>query len=607
MSWPAAIEYRDALQHPARVFALPELRSCRVETNHLGVPRPRSGASAQVYKFFSHSGVVAVRVFLYPNEQREARYHALSEHLAGVRANCLVGFRYHPQGITIDRGKYPVLTMDWADGVSLGEWLRLKMEKGDIAAVRNMAGRWADMMNELREARIAHGDLQHDNVLVVGDTLKLVDYDGMCVPSLVGQEAFENGKPAYQHPRRVEQRLSLELDHFSAWIVWLALRATAAEPRLWQKYVQKTDNENLLFTEQDLVDPGLSSLWRELMASPDLDVRAWAGRLHATLPKQPFEQIPVFDPGGRRERERALEQFLAVLGSGREAEIVAVWNRLEQAGGHPDAEPHRQRVLLAEERSECLTKLRTIPTHLPADEQDRLWLATWDETLLADCAEAVVLRVRWEKSRDRTEAWKTLEHTLSTKDVARVAAAAAHPLLAGYPPVEEAQPRIREIVERGPRLQQLLERVERRDPSTFDAAEARTCLRDSRDFFGIHREQIASPRRTWPIAPARLFPAHPPLQLVEEGRAIRVRWTWRSLSELRCCLLAVGCFRTPADAPRLVRVEEADYRRGVGGFLIPVPAGLAEISITVWPILNLGWIELAGEPLYLGPLSLREG
>ena len=39
--------------------------------------------------------------------------------------------------------------------------------------------------------------------------LKLVDYDGMCVPALVGRRNLEFGVAPYQHPRRNGERNSL--------------------------------------------------------------------------------------------------------------------------------------------------------------------------------------------------------------------------------------------------------------------------------------------------------------------------------------------------------------------------------------------------------------
>ena len=58
---------------------------------------------------------------------------------------------------------------------------------------------------------VAHGDLQHGNVLLVPGAsanslaVKLIDYDGMCVPALAGSKSGEVGHPAYQHPQRLRE------------------------------------------------------------------------------------------------------------------------------------------------------------------------------------------------------------------------------------------------------------------------------------------------------------------------------------------------------------------------------------------------------------------
>src|SRR5262249_54142462 len=155
---------------------------------------------------------------------------------------------------------YPTLTMTWVKGATLGEWIRQTVERKvpDLDAVRKMSASWAALVEQLQNTKITHGDLQHDNVMVVGDAPVLVDYDGMCVPALDPPapngklEQLEFGKPAYQHPARPDQRLSGNLDHFSAWVILIALRAIAADPALYVKHVLKTDNENLLFTPFDM-------------------------------------------------------------------------------------------------------------------------------------------------------------------------------------------------------------------------------------------------------------------------------------------------------------------------------------------------------------------
>ena len=52
----------------------------------------------------------------------------------------------------------------------------------------------------------------------------------MCVPALAGRPNMETGLAPYQHPQRNEQTLlSLNLDHFSALVIYVALRARDPE------------------------------------------------------------------------------------------------------------------------------------------------------------------------------------------------------------------------------------------------------------------------------------------------------------------------------------------------------------------------------------------
>ena len=44
--------------------------------------------------------------------------------------------------------------------------------------------------------------------------------------------------------------MSLAQGDFSGWIIWIALRAIAADPGLWDRYVVRPGNENLLFAAE---------------------------------------------------------------------------------------------------------------------------------------------------------------------------------------------------------------------------------------------------------------------------------------------------------------------------------------------------------------------
>lgn len=299
MGWPTQADYRDALQNPDAVFTHRGLKTSRAEVNKLGVPRARSGAFASVYKMEGPNGTLALKLFNFASADRERRYKAVEDHFRALdkgpgRPPCLVSCKYDPKGIRLGNDWYPVQTMDWVKGHSLAEWLRQAVGRKDKVGLRAAADAWADVLDQLRAAKIAHGDLQHDNVMVVQGELKLVDYDGMCVPGLEGADQLEFGKPAYQHPGRADQKLNLGLDHFPAWVILVALRAFAADLTLYDRFVTKLDNENILFREEDLKDPKQSTLWPVLLKSADREVARWAEALWACVPR-PFATIPRFE------------------------------------------------------------------------------------------------------------------------------------------------------------------------------------------------------------------------------------------------------------------------------------------------------------------------
>lgn len=303
-SWPTQSDYKDALQNPDTAFRDPELQASEAERSPMGVPRARSGAFASVYKMLRGPNAIALKLFNFPNEDRASRYQAVSDYLKKLGAKkpgALVSFKYHAEGIRVGKWWYPTLTMEWVKGKSLGEWVRESMEKKvpDVAAVKAMSEAWCQLVSDIQTAAISHGDLQHDNIMVVGNKPLLVDYDGMCVPELAPAdpkkrlEQLEFGKPAYQHPGRPAEKLNLHLDHFAAWVILIALRAIVADPSLYVRYVTKTENENLLFTPPDMATPGSSTLWPELAKCKDADVREWSRVIRASLDK-PFDQIPQF-------------------------------------------------------------------------------------------------------------------------------------------------------------------------------------------------------------------------------------------------------------------------------------------------------------------------
>ena len=287
MRLPDLVAYQAAVQHPATAFSDPHLRTASVTTGPLGLPRAVAGNFAVTYQLRSGQQQWAVRCFHREATDRASRYAAISTALAQLRGGPLVPIDYLDQGVRIGQAWYPVTKMPWIEGFPLNRAVEAALSKPK--ALRDYERSFIDIVSDLRRRGMAHGDLQHGNILVdTTGNLHLVDYDGMFVPALRGRPASESGDPNYQHPRRAAQ-FDPELDRFAALVIVLALRALAASPRLWQTY---NTGDNLLFRRADFADPGGSPLFRDLAAIPE--VAALARRLaHAAA--SDYASVPLLE------------------------------------------------------------------------------------------------------------------------------------------------------------------------------------------------------------------------------------------------------------------------------------------------------------------------
>ena len=188
MAWPQSQDYNEAVQNPQSCFGDPELRDGQPVTNALGMPMPRSGNFADVYEFQGASGQKwAIKCFTRQIPGLQERYSEISKHLLQAKLPFTVDFTYLAKGIRIKGETFPVLKMQWVEGFPLNEFMRDNLDK---AAVLDSLGQiWVRMAKRLREADIAHADLQHGNVILVPGSkegslsVRLIDYSGMWVPA----------------------------------------------------------------------------------------------------------------------------------------------------------------------------------------------------------------------------------------------------------------------------------------------------------------------------------------------------------------------------------------------------------------------------------------
>ncbi|MCA1620977.1 MAG: hypothetical protein LC795_17055 [Acidobacteria bacterium] len=287
--WPTARHYAEAVQCPAVCFAEPSLKLMMPAVDRLGMPLVTSGQFAYVFKLNPASAgeALAVRCFRGFLGDRGDRYRALDAHLGEHHIPALPRFKYLRDGILVAGRRYPVLVMEWVEGPTLDVYLDEAV--GRREALLHLADEWVSLVAALREAGIAHGDLQHGNIIVArGGRLRLVDLDGMYVPALEGFRASEVGHQHYQHPARDPAHFSLDTDNFSALVVYLSLISLAERPELWGEH----HDENLIFTRADFADPDASALFPKIGALGGEHARL-AGVLKDACRARPSETPPL--------------------------------------------------------------------------------------------------------------------------------------------------------------------------------------------------------------------------------------------------------------------------------------------------------------------------
>lgn len=256
-TYPFGSVYQGALQNTARCFKDPVLKGGSPITDALGLPKPISGNFASVFTVRSADGKRwAVKCFTRYVADQEVRYQRISQTLADVDKPWRVAFEYEPEGILCEGKWFPILKMEWIEATGLIPFIEKHLWQPPVLA--DLAFKFSSMVSDLEHLGVAHGDLQHGNLLVTPTReLKLIDYDGMFVAGLTQLGASENGHANYQSPSRTMSSWSSNLDHFSAWLIYGSLLALTIDPMLWTLLHQEGD-EALLFHKEDFLDPANS-------------------------------------------------------------------------------------------------------------------------------------------------------------------------------------------------------------------------------------------------------------------------------------------------------------------------------------------------------------
>ena len=294
MGWPNKTDYSEAVQNPELCFTEETgLRGGHVKPNRRGLPMLSAGAFGVAFRVSIGAERWAVKCFTREVRELRERYESVSSYLETIGwPDFVVRFKYFERGIRVAAKWYPVLKMEWVDGQSIDSFLEEHRCQPEI--LESLAAEWTSIIDALRAKSIAHGDLQHGNILVgAGEKVTLIDLDGMFVPPLSGRTSNERGHSNYQHPGRGDNDFGMHIDQFPALVVLASIRAVADNPDLWQQL--NAGDDCLLFRQRDFLDPDASRALRLVLDSRSNKVRDLALEIKRSL-KMPLEQTPLL-PG----------------------------------------------------------------------------------------------------------------------------------------------------------------------------------------------------------------------------------------------------------------------------------------------------------------------
>ncbi len=223
-----------------------------------------AGGFSVVFPYLTTNGEKwAFRCWHSDIKNSKKRYEIISNAIKKAKLSFLCEFLYIDKGINVEGNIYPTTRMRWVDGITIKDYICQNRNSKDLLIA--LADNFHKMTQALHEQFLAHGDLQHGNILVdKNHQLYLVDYDSFYCPQLKGETDTVTGLADYQHPTRIRNKcVSEKLDYFSELIIYLSILAIAENPSFVDKY--KVENaDRLLFAKEDFIDIKCSEIYKDI-------------------------------------------------------------------------------------------------------------------------------------------------------------------------------------------------------------------------------------------------------------------------------------------------------------------------------------------------------
>lgn len=206
----------------------------------------------------------------------------------------LVNFKYLKDEILFERDSnismtFPVVIMDWIDGIALDQYIHIHI--GEKRLLQMVAYKFSLLAIWLKNQPFAHGNINPNNIIVGkwDDTLQLIDYDNMFVPSMKGMPALSLCSPNYRNPYSSVNDFDANIDDFSMLSLFLSLRIIAEEPSSLGKYA---NIEHLLFTQKDYQDLNSCRVLKDLFPFRNKDINFSTSFFIQILSQKDKQEIP---------------------------------------------------------------------------------------------------------------------------------------------------------------------------------------------------------------------------------------------------------------------------------------------------------------------------
>ncbi len=274
MQYPLISEYVAAIRDAGD--NLDQLKNLVPVPDDHGEPYRSSGAFAVVFKMKDEQTgkCYALKCFTEEQQDRAEAYRQIADELEMIDSPYVTSVKYLEKEFFVDSicedDEFPVLMMDWIDGETMEAYIAKNYQ--DSYAMSMLCYRFCKLAMWLRSQPFAHGDIKPDNIMVRPDgSLTLVDYDGMFVPSMKGQQSPTIGTKDFSHPDRTINDFDETIDDFALSNIALSLKAISLKPSLLEDYGA---SDRLLFSATDYHDLSKSKVvtaLQELMTDNELN------------------------------------------------------------------------------------------------------------------------------------------------------------------------------------------------------------------------------------------------------------------------------------------------------------------------------------------------